>query len=170
MGLREPLRDLDQGLPMALDAMGERWSFMILRAAFNHVQHFEEFQQELGIARNVLSNRLARLVDHGVLARAPLPEDRRKVVYRLTPKGLDLLPAMIALRQWGEKWGNCNADMPVLVDTRDRMPVAPVAIQSHDGRRLTHDDLGWRLRDEIAAAPDGAAASRCGDATTGTAA
>ena len=63
MGLREPLRDLTCGLPLALEVMGERWAFMILRAAFNKVSHFEEFHSELGIARNILSNRLGVLVD-----------------------------------------------------------------------------------------------------------
>ena len=70
--LRELLNDLEGGncaLPLALEAMGERWSFMILRAAFNGVHHFEEFQQELNIARNILSNRLSKLVDHGIMAR-----------------------------------------------------------------------------------------------------
>ena len=64
-GLREPLRQLANNcsLPAALEAMGERWSFLILRASFNGLYHFEEFQSELGIARNILANRLARLVD-----------------------------------------------------------------------------------------------------------
>ena len=83
--LREKLNDLDGGncaLPLALEAMGERWSFMILRAAFNGVHHFEEFQQELNIARNILSNRLSKLVDHGIMAREVMAEDRRKVLYQ----------------------------------------------------------------------------------------
>ena len=84
--------------------MGERWSFLILRAAFNGLQHFEEFQSELGIARNILANRLARLVEHGILERTALAEDRRKIEYKLTDKGMALLPTMIALRQWGERW------------------------------------------------------------------
>ena len=81
--------------------MGERWSFMILRASFNGLKHFEEFLSELGIARNILSNRLAKLVEHGILKREPCADDRRKIEYRLTEKGFDLLPAMLALRQWG---------------------------------------------------------------------
>lgn len=102
MRLRESLHDLNAcGLPLALEVMGERWSFLILRAAFNKVAHFEEFCSELGIARNILSNRLSKLVDHGVLERIPCEHDRRKVEYRLTEKGSDLLPAMLALRQWG---------------------------------------------------------------------
>src|SRR6476646_2984646 len=65
--LREPLRELNAcGLPEALEVMGERWSFMILRASFNGLHHFEEFLTELGIARNILSNRLAKLVEHGI--------------------------------------------------------------------------------------------------------
>jgi DNA-binding HxlR family transcriptional regulator len=97
-GLREPLRQLANNcsLPAALEAMGERWSFLILRAAFNGLYHFEEFQSELGIARNILANRLARLVDHGILARQACADDRRKVEYRLTEKGFALLPTMVA--------------------------------------------------------------------------
>lgn len=142
--LREPLRDLIEcGLPQALEVMGERWSFMILRAAFNGVHHFEEFQQELNIARNILSNRLSRLVDHGIMAREVMTEDRRKVRYQLTQKGIELLPAMIALRQWGEKWESGVPSNPVLVDERDRRPIQPISIRAHDGRVLTHHDLCW---------------------------
>ena len=104
--IREPLRELTEcGLPQALEVMGERWSFMILRASFNGLHHFEEFLSELGIARNILSNRLAKLVEHGILKRDPCADDKRKIEYRLTDKGLDLLPAMVALRQWGQKYG-----------------------------------------------------------------
>ena len=93
--IREPLRELTEcGLPQALEVMGERWSFMILRASFNGLHHFEEFLSELGIARNILSNRLAKLVEHGILERKPMAEDRRKIEYRLTEKGFDLLPDM----------------------------------------------------------------------------
>lgn len=150
--LREQLRDMTTcGLPQALEVMGERWSFLILRAAFNGFVHFEEFSSELGIARNILSNRLAKLVEHGVLTREPCAEDRRKIEYRLTPKGLDLLPAMLALRQWGEKHGNVVSDL-VLVDARDGRPVAPVAIHAADGRKLGWHDLAWKRRDEVGSA------------------
>ena len=103
--LRENLRDLiDCGLPTALEVMGERWSFMILRASYNGLQHFEEFMSELGIARNILSNRLTRLVEHGILRREPCSSDRRKIEYRLTEKGLDLLGGRLCLRRplWQE--------------------------------------------------------------------
>ena len=148
--LREPLNDMQScGLPSALEVMGERWSFMILRAAFNGVHHFEEFLGALGIARNILSNRLARLVEHGIMKREPLPDDRRKIEYRLTPKGLDLLPAMLALRQWGEKYSVGVPSNPVLCDARDGLPIAPIGIHAHDGRLLGPLDLEWRDAAEV---------------------
>ncbi|TPG15623.1 transcriptional regulator [Sphingomonas oligophenolica] len=150
--LREPL--LECSLPAALESMGERWSFLILRAAFNGLHHFEEFQSELGIARNILANRLARLTDHGILQREAMPEDRRKIQYSLTEKGAALLPTMIALRQWGERWETCVPAFPILVDARDRRPIGEVAVHAHDGRVLKKTDLIWALPQDIAADPD----------------
>jgi DNA-binding HxlR family transcriptional regulator len=66
-------------LPDALEAMGERWSFLIVRAAFNGLVHFEEFQSTLGIARNILSNRLSRLVQHEILARTRSTTERSNI-------------------------------------------------------------------------------------------
>jgi DNA-binding HxlR family transcriptional regulator len=148
--LRESLKEMATcGLPSALEVMGERWSFLILRAAFNGLKHFEEFSNELGIARNILSNRLARLVEHGVMTRQPCAGDRRKVEYCLTASGVDLLPAMLALRQWGERYGeNVNPEL-VLVDARDGRPVAPISIHAADGRMLSWHDLAWQHRDKL---------------------
>ena len=150
--VREPLRELANScsLPAALEAMGERWAFLILRAAFNGLYHFEEFQSELGIARNILANRLARFVDHGILERTAMPDDRRKIEYRLTEKGYALLPTMVALRQWGERWETGVPASPVLVDERDRQPIRQVRVLSHDGRELTKGDLKWVLREDLA--------------------
>ena len=147
--LREDLKAAAEcGLPAALEVMGERWSFLILRAAFNGVVHFEEFSNQLGIARNILSNRLSRLVDHGVLERSRCQHDRRKVEYRMTEKGSDLLPAILALRQWGEKYTMNVPSNPVLVDARDGQPIAPIAIRAHDGRAIGWHDLAWRDRSD----------------------
>jgi DNA-binding HxlR family transcriptional regulator len=148
--LKENLRELaDCALPAALEAMGERWSFLILRAAFNGLHHFEEFQSTLGIARNILANRLGRLVDHGILTREAMADDRRKVEYRLTQKGAELLPAMLALRQWGERWESGLPSTPVLVDERDHQPIRAITIQSHDGRALGLMDLCWAHAEDI---------------------
>lgn len=148
--LREPLSEVANcGLPAALEAIGERWSFMILRAAFNGVRHFEEFLTEIGIARNILANRLTRLTEAGILHRSPCPDDRRRVEYRLTPKGLDFLTAMIALRQWGERWATGVPSNPVLCDVRDHKPILPVTLRGHDDRILSHMDLCWIDASEV---------------------
>jgi len=146
--LREVI-GVECGLPVALEVMGERWSFLILRASFNGICHFEEFLAVLGIARNILSNRLGRLVVHGILAREPQEDDRRKVAYRLTAKGTDLLPALVALRQWGERHGSGAPSNPVLVDTRDCLPIAPIRLQAADGRPIDYADLQWIDRSRI---------------------
>lgn len=138
-------------LPAALEAVGERWSFLILRGAFNGLAHFEEFQSTLGIARNILSNRLVRLVENGILKREPDPADRRKIAYHLTEKGRDLLPVLIALRQWGERWVSGEPSNPVLVDRKSRRPVATMAVRASDGRPLTLNELEWLDRDELTA-------------------
>jgi len=136
-------------LPAALEAVGERWSFLILRGIFNGLHHFEEFQSTLGIARNILANRLARLVDHGILQREQDLSDRRKIAYTLTQKGTALFPALMALRQWGEKWVAGMPSNPVLVDKRDKQPVAQIVVRAADGRALAHDELEWLDKSEV---------------------
>lgn len=140
-------------LSAALETMGERWSFLILRGAFEGLRHFEELQSELGIARNILANRLTRLVDREILERAQCSEDRRKVEYQLTPKGRALLPTLVALRQWGERWETGLAGSQLLVDARDGKPIQPVSLFSHDGRTLEAGDLRWADPDPLQAVP-----------------
>jgi DNA-binding HxlR family transcriptional regulator len=140
--------DLEQcALPTALEMMGERWSFLILRGAMSGIRHFEEFQSSLGIARNILANRLGRMVEHGIMIRQPMTCDRRKVEYRLSAKGEELSTVMVALRQWGEKWGCAPPSCQILADRRDHRPIRTIAIQSHDGRELALDDLEWLCPD-----------------------
>lgn len=123
-----------------VEIIGEKWSFLILRGVFNGLHHFEELQAVLGIARNILSDRLTRLVKSGILERQPDSSDGRKVVYSLTAKGEALLPVLVSLRQWGEEWGPAPPSL-VLVDKRDRRPVRKLKPQSHDGRALDRKDL-----------------------------
>jgi DNA-binding HxlR family transcriptional regulator len=151
MSRAEQLREVftECGISAALEVVGERWSFLILRGAFNGLRHFEEFQTNLGIARNILSNRLGRLVEHGILRRDPDPADRRKVTYRLTEKGRDLLPVLLSLRQWGERWISGMPSNPVLVDRYTRQPIAPIVVQSVDGRELSLRDMEWVDRAEL---------------------
>ena len=129
-------------LPSAVELIGEKWAFLILRGALNGLQHFEQFQAALGIARNILSNRLAKLVEGEILDRGADPADRRKVIYSLTPKGESLLPVVLALRQWGEDWGHGCQEI-FLADKRDGRPVKRICVQAHDGRELKLGDMMW---------------------------
>jgi len=142
-------------LPPAVELIGEKWAFLILRGAFNGLRHFEEFQAGLGIARNILSDRLAKMVAGGILERRADPTDKRKVVYSLTPKGEGLMPVVLALRQWGENWGYGKMQI-VLADRRDGKPVRKMCVQAHDGRELGLADLTWVDRDSASgSAPAG---------------
>ena len=86
-----------------LELIGERWTILILRDAFLGVRRFDDFQGRLGIARNVLQSRLERLVAEDVLQRVEYQERPRRFEYRLTPKGVDLWPVLVALLKWGDK-------------------------------------------------------------------
>lgn len=129
-------------IPGAVEMIGEKWAFLILRGAFNGLHHFEEFQAGLGIARNILSDRLSKMVAGGILDRSPDPADKRRVIYSLSAKGEGLLPVILALRQWGEEWGYGKMDI-VLADRRDGRPVRKMCVQAHDGRELKLGDLTW---------------------------
>lgn len=142
-------------LPAAVELIGEKWAFLILRGALNGLRHFEEFQAGLGIARNILSDRLSKLVGGGILERRPDPDDGRRVIYSLTAKGEDLLPVVLALRQWGEKWGYGSMKV-VLADARDRKPVRKLCVLSHDGRELSLKDLTWIEGEGVQALPTAA--------------
>ena len=98
----EPVKRGDS-VAAAVSEVGDRWTFLVLREAFYGVQRFTDFFANLGIARNILSNRLSRLVDKGIMERQA---DRVSQAprYRLTAKGLDLYPVALALMQWADQW------------------------------------------------------------------
>lgn len=139
-------------LAAAAELIGDKWAFLILRGALNGLRHFEEFREGLGIARNILSDRLGRLVAGGILERSADPSDRRRVIYALTGKGEALLPVVVALRQWGEQWGHGPTPV-ILADRLDGRPVKRIRVEAEDGRALGLGDLTWRPRDAIESAP-----------------
>ena len=88
----------------ALEVVGERWSLLIVRNVFLGLRRFDEIQSNLGIARNVLQTRLTRLLEQGVLEKRLYQEHPPRYEYRLTDKGLDLWPTVVALMQWGDRY------------------------------------------------------------------
>jgi DNA-binding HxlR family transcriptional regulator len=105
----------------AVDILGERPTFLVLREAFNGVRRFDDMQRRTGMPRQVLSQRLSRLVDEGMLRKAPYQESgqRSRTEYRLTEKGLDLYPVLVALMEWGDKYEVGSAGPQVLLRHRD---------------------------------------------------
>jgi len=104
-----------------LEVVGEKWTLLVLREAFYGVRRFADFHRALGCARNILSDRLRTLVDEGIMTREPYREPgyRARHEYRLTDKGLELFPALVALMQWGDRWAADAAGPPVEVHHRE---------------------------------------------------
>ena len=96
--------DQNCSIARALEVLGDRWTILVMREAFMRVRRFDDFQRDLGVARNVLSDRLHRLTEEGLLERHRYQERPERFEYRLTEKGLDLWPVMIALMQWGDRY------------------------------------------------------------------
>jgi DNA-binding HxlR family transcriptional regulator len=116
---RKSLADQECSIARALDVVGEWWTLLILRDAFLGVRRFDEFQRRLGVARNVLNTRLQRLVDEGLLERRRYQDRPPRDEYRLTEKGLELWPALVALMHWGDRHLGGDAGPPVKLVHRD---------------------------------------------------
>jgi DNA-binding HxlR family transcriptional regulator len=139
---RNKLDSLNCSIANALDLIGEWWTILILREAFFGTRRFEDFQQHLGIARNILTARLRKLCDSGVLERAPIKEGAKRQEYRLTQMGRDLQPTLIALTQWGDRWLHATNGAPVkFIERATGEEIADVSVQTKDGRKLEARDL-----------------------------
>lgn len=101
---RTSFRDMNCSVAQCLEVIGEWWTMLIVRDAFLGVTRFEDFHERLGISRNVLNQRLAHLIDAGVLERVPYSDHPPRSDYRLTDKGRDLWHVLTAMRQWGDRW------------------------------------------------------------------
>ncbi len=126
---------LNCSLAQSLEIIGERWTLLILRDAFFGIKRFDAFQQSLGIARNILSARLVRLVEEGILEKRPTEDGRHE--YVLTEKGLDLQPVLLSMTHWGDKYGAGPEGAPVVfIDREKGEPIASMAVHASDGRVL----------------------------------
>src|ERR1700754_1861537 len=137
----------DCPIARSLDALGDWWSFLIIRDALLGVSRFGEFQKKLGLARNILTVRLRTLVDQGILATAPASDGSAYQEYRLTPKGRGVFPILVALRQWSERIDELPGESAtLLVDRENGKPVRKLALYSEDGRLLDARDTALKPR------------------------
>lgn len=152
---RKRFDDSTCSVARALNEVGDWWSLLIVLHAMYGTRRFVDFQQQLGIAKNILCDRLAKLVDNEVLRKVEVGEHGSRFEYRLTEKGRDLFPVVVALRQWGDKWNPAPDGQPL--DLRDRatgQPVKTVTVQNADGQTLTIRDV--LVTEEIQPAKDSA--------------
>ncbi|WP_420389899.1 winged helix-turn-helix transcriptional regulator [Marinobacter sp.] len=139
---RKRFDDSNCSVARALNEVGDWWSLLVVLHAMYGTRRFVDFQQELGIARNILCDRLARLVDNEVLKKVDVGEHGSRFEYRLTDKGRELFPIVIALRQWGDKWNPAPDQTPL--DLRDRetgRAILPVEVHDADGKALSVRDV-----------------------------
>lgn len=137
-------------LAQTLSVIGEHWNMLIIRDAFFGLDRFDQFQKDLGIARNVLSDRLKKLVKAGVLAKSDGPGHAE---YRLTQKGLALQPIMIAMTHWGDTYmPHPEGQRLTFIDRANGKPVKTVGVYSADGKLLKPKEIrtktGPGLHDE----------------------
>jgi len=129
----------------SIDLIGEWGSLMILREAFGGTTRFDDFQKQLGISRNLLSTRLKKLVDGGILERRPISADGRRQEYVLTPMGEDLVTVIVALRQWGDRWLFAPHPHPAdMYDSIDGSRIAKLEARSEKGRLIGREHLELR--------------------------
>jgi DNA-binding HxlR family transcriptional regulator len=124
-----------------LERVGEWWSMLILRDAFAGMTRFDEFQKSLGIAPGMLTKRLNALVDAGMLTREQYSERPPRDEYRLTPRGLDFRPVLIAMMDWGNRHFSPEGPTIMIVDSATGTPAEPVMVDRASGRRLIAPDF-----------------------------
>ena len=126
----------------ALEQVGDWWTLLIVREALFGTRRFSDFQGNLGIAKNVLSERLSKLVEAGIFERTAVPGRGNPQDYTLTAKGRDLFPVVVALMQWGDRWIQGRGGEPLRVIARsDGKPVTAVAVRDHAGTALEIVDV-----------------------------
>src|SRR6218665_2933258 len=137
MPSRQPINDEPCPVARCVDLIGDRWSLLIVRDAFDGMRRFSDFQRSLGMARNILSDRLRKLVDAGVLEMQDASDGTAYQEYVLTARGESLFPVLVALRQWGEQhlfaYGERHS---VLIDKRTSKPIPHMSPRNKDGRVL----------------------------------
>lgn len=159
---RTSFADADCPIARALEVVGDWWSLRIVVHALNGTRRFNEFAAQLGVAKNILAERLKKLVAHGVLEVVPASDGSAYREYAVTAKAMDLFYVLVALRQWSDKWTPGARECGnVLVDSEKGEPVGPLVLLASDGRPLTIFDVrieGWKKAPEHLDAVDGISA------------
>jgi DNA-binding HxlR family transcriptional regulator len=134
---RSSFSEMPCSVARTLDIIGEWWTLLILRDVFYGVRRFEGLRTHLGISRKVLTNRLARLIDEEILKKVLYQKQPPRYEYRLTKKGLELLPILLTIMNWGDKWLSESNKTPVIFVHKDcGKEITPKLVCSHCGGYL----------------------------------
>jgi DNA-binding HxlR family transcriptional regulator len=142
---RKRFDEMNCAAAQALEQIGDWWTLLLVREAFYGTTTFSGFLERLGIAKNILTDRLKRLVELEIIGREQSKPGVERYTYHLTDKGLDLLPILVALMQWGDKWVFSDKREPIrILDSMTHRPIQKVSVTAADGRPLGIRDLRFR--------------------------
>ncbi|MFP6560158.1 winged helix-turn-helix transcriptional regulator [Paraburkholderia sp. B3] len=137
----------------ALEQVGDGWTLLIVRECTHGTKRFDEFHKQLGIARNILTMRLERLTERGILERYPLEERANTQGYRLTTKGEELYPVLVSLMQWGDRWASLEGKAPVvLVSAMSGQSVERIQVREINGTPLSFKEIRFEPGPGVTAA------------------
>ena len=135
---------LDCPISYALDVVGDQWNMLIIRdlMIFGGVRRFDALCEALEISRNILTERLKGLIERGIVEKRPVAEGSRRMEYKLTRKGWELMPLMLLMLEWCLEWEeSCDIHNYAFVDRANKKPIKVGDILSSDGRKLTKSDI-----------------------------
>ncbi len=139
---RTRFKQMNCGIAQALEVLGDWWTLLIIREAFLGTRRFADFQQNLGIAKNILARRLRHLVRREIFRKVDAGTRGQRFEYELTPRGLDLLTVITALRQWADTWVYGEGCEPLVVTERETGRRVPrLEIRNAKGKALSLDEL-----------------------------
>lgn len=146
MARQELLAQSECPVARTLEAIGDRWVLMIIRDAFDDVRRFSEFQKRLGLAKNILTVKLRKLVELGVFEIQPASDGTAYKEYVLTEMGRSVFPIVVSMRQWGERFLFSKGESySVLLDNDLSEPVETIAVRSRAGKVLGPADCHRRV-------------------------
>ena len=138
---RTSFEDWNCSAARALEVVGDWWTMMIVREAMYGTRRFSDFQQRLGISRSMLTRRLQKMEDDGLLSRRPSQDDKRSGDYRLTSKGKSLFTILVALMQWGDQWEQGGKPPVIFLDRRTGQPLDRLVVRDVQGNPVKPSQL-----------------------------
>lgn len=142
---RKRFDEMPCAIAQTLNQVGDWWTLLIVRDAMKGARRFSDFHDSTGIAKNILTDRLNKLVENSIMAREEVGVRGQRQEYILTKRGEALLPILIAMQQWGDEWVYNEHDRPVeLIDVRTGEKLASLAVANESGAAMTHRDIGFK--------------------------